>query len=732
MSQKIEYLEDKTKRIISFIVKILLNRRKEAILYYVCFVVIGALLISYIVRSLKYLVPLGYDGITYGWPAGVIISNTPWREVPIALISSFLGEDHLAPVQYIFGWLCSLVSNNPALIFNVANKLLFAFLIIISLLVAHRLLKDKEKVLLFFLFFALNVSMYWRDLAEPIIIPVITPLISLFFLNEYIEKKKIFNLLGFSFFYFLLTFSHETAFIGIPLLGIYCLFTAARLDVSVKEKIKIVFSIYLLMVLLFIPYALIHRNLYGTFIPSSRAALFVQDGNYLFLYLKVIARLFAEWFYGLNFVHLVPASQYIMLSIVSLVLTILGIITIVKFRIFGMVHKALLAGFLLQIACIIYTARVAYGMWLLPGIILWLLIADVLVNLMKKANMDKGYFHILFYGFIAGWVIVFAWSNETSGIIHKAESMFHKPYLSSIAAYRAIAEKGDRVVAVRLPGAEELMHPIAFWIGNKIYNGDPGLFLYPDSLIYMMKNMNTETYDNIKNLPFEYYSRFLIPGQGEKEIILLKDKNLFTRVYLDAERRNIIRAAVIPGAGDDELFLRLPDLSGYYFNYSFLEISLTFTGNPLRAIKRIRYGGSEIKKWRMNDGKIIFQAGYVSSDSCLRIDYNRQEAGLELIEVRFPSEAKYSNKNNLINKVTRPAITLTTGNKSCRYSVALSDGAQIAGTLEANKSIDFKTLAAKPVTLEHFNFELRRNLRDKKTVDLAGGKDFVGEIKLCQ
>ena len=730
MSLKLEHVEHKNRRIISLMVNILLKRRKETLLYFICFVVIATLQISYIVRSMKYFIPLGYDGIIYSWPAGCIIANTPLKEIPNALISSFLGEDHLAPLQYLFGWLCSLVSNNPALIYNIANKVLFASLIIISLLVAYRVLKEREKVLLFFLFFALNVSMYWCDLVEPgFSIPVITPLLSLFFLNEYIKKRGVFNLLGFGLCYVLLTFSSETAFISIPLLGIYCLFTTSKINESKKENLKNIFSIYSLMFLLFIPYAVIHKNLYGTFIPLSRTSLFVQNDNYLSLYLTLTAKLFVEWFYGLNFVSLVPASRFVMLTICSLALSILGIMAIVKFRILSMANKALLVGLLVQIACIIYTARFHYGMWLLPGIVLWLMIADVLVNLMKKVSADKRYFHVLFYGFIAVWVIIFSWSNEASGVIHKADSFYHRHYLSSNEAYRAIGEKADRIVAIRLPGAEELMHPIAFWIGNKIYNGDPGLSLYPDSLIYTMKNMNTETYNNVKNLPFEYYGSFLIPEPGRNDVILLKDKNLFTRVFLNAERRNILRATVIPGTFDEELLLRLPDLSGYNFNVSFLEISLTFTGSPLRAIKRIRYGGTEIKEWRLSDGQIIFQTD-VSADSRLYTEYNRHEARLELIDVRFPEETPY--KKNLTNNIEKHIISLTTGEQPCRYSINMSAGSQVAGTLEANKRIDFKIVADEPVNLVYSNFELRRDFMVKKIIDLTAREDSGIEIKLCQ
>jgi hypothetical protein len=68
MSLNLENIEQKIRKIISLMANMLLNRRREAIFYYGCFVIIGTILISYIVRSMKYFIPVCYDGITFPYP----------------------------------------------------------------------------------------------------------------------------------------------------------------------------------------------------------------------------------------------------------------------------------------------------------------------------------------------------------------------------------------------------------------------------------------------------------------------------------------------------------------------------------------------------------------------------------------------------------------------------------------------------------------------------------------
>ena len=70
----------------------------------------------------------------------------------VALTAGFLGEDHLFPLNNLYGYVCNLLSSNPNLIVNVTTKISYVLMIISSLLVVNVLWRDRQKLLIFFQF----------------------------------------------------------------------------------------------------------------------------------------------------------------------------------------------------------------------------------------------------------------------------------------------------------------------------------------------------------------------------------------------------------------------------------------------------------------------------------------------------------------------------------------------------------------------------------------------------
>src|SRR3989338_5265445 len=88
--------------------------------------------IFYLGFSMRYWMPWGDDGIIYMWPAGFWLSQLPWYEGWKVLIASFLMEDHLSPVHYLFGYLFYILPLNPVLSLNIAAKLFYLMYVVLS------------------------------------------------------------------------------------------------------------------------------------------------------------------------------------------------------------------------------------------------------------------------------------------------------------------------------------------------------------------------------------------------------------------------------------------------------------------------------------------------------------------------------------------------------------------------------------------------------------------------
>ena len=705
----------------------LLKKFGQKFLYRAIFFIIALFALFYIIRASRYLMPLGNDGIAIAWPVGKFMAQSTPKEFFITLFSSFLGEDHLSPLNNLYGYICYLLSSDPAMILNITTKILYIFIVISSLIVVFTLWKDRIRLLIFFLFLGFNLSMTWRNMIYPVPfnLSILLSLWCLFFLHRVIHNKKRLDLIFFFICFFLLIFSFETAFIAIPVLSLYALLSIWNQEIPRANKVRDIFKIYLLMFICFLPYMAIHYRIYGTFLPVSRLSL-VVEGSQLMYYCKMLAATMSEWFFDIGRVLFLRTPKVI---VTIFPLFIVFIYLVYKFKLLSKIGVYLFVGFILQIFCILHTGRFGAGMWTFAGIIFCIIITDIIYQVINRWSKDKEYIPKAAYTFVLLAIAFFALVNEIVQPFKKADLLYGFPRKSSQAAYKAINEGADRIVIVRLPEAEELMHPMAFWMGNKIYNKEPSLWLYPEYYQLLFKNMNIEFYNNEEYQPFSYFRPFLISRPGNKEVVVFKNKNLFSRIYLDSNDRKVLRAAAIPYAPCDYFNLNFPDISKYSTKTHKLEFVLTVFSNP-DAVDEILYGGNEITNWKVSGNKISFINSDLSLENNLVVKSELDQAQIELIEVSFSEDSPVIFASS--DSVSKDTISLTTANTPCRFSLSSPDkDLGIYGTLDAGKLISFSTLLPRPLELTYQTFHTNPDKQIRGKIDLSNLSQEDFPLSIC-
>lgn len=690
----------------------------QKLFYWAIFALIALFGVIYITQASQYFIPLGNDGVIYHWPVGMFMAQASPKDFFIASISSFMGEDHLSPVSYLYGYICYILASDPSSILNVTTKLTHLFVVISSLLVVNRLWKDNLRLLVFFLLLTFNLSLTWRSMISPgHSLSIIAPLWCLFFIDRYLKDKKISDIILFSISFLILTFSFEYAFVGIPLVVFYVLLFIWDTQTTNFAKAKEFFKICSIMFISFLPYLIIHYWLYGTLMPKSRAS--VLEGNSLINYSKMIALLLSEWSFGVGKILFgdTPVSKIaIIITVISPVVAFIAY-SIYKYRLLSRTGFYLFVAFIAQFLAVLYTGRVESGMWLLVGIVFCIICADIILEVINKHFKDNGLYAVRKAVYIVVLILIpsFVFLNGVVQPFNQAEKHYRLPYESSQAAYKAIAESADRLVTIRLSGAEELMHPMAFWLGNKIYNNDISLWVYPKYYQLLFKNMNIEYYNNEDSKPFSYYRPYLTPNPDNKEVIVVKDRNTFSRIFLDSKDSRILRTAIIPYAEQKYYKIRFPDLSAYDEKIKELKFILTLSGNP-KDVEEIMYGGKPVKKVHVDNNKISFISDNMALENDLVVNVASSKTRLLLIEVVIHQSDPISNK---ARTSVKSGLVLKTQDVPCRYEMKSPDGeVGMYGTLDANREIAFTPVLKKPLTLVYKTFETNRNKQMKGKIDL--------------
>lgn len=692
------------------------------------FAVIALFQIFYLWRASQYLLPLGDDGVVYLWPVGRFMAQASPGGFATALVAGFLGEDHLSPLNNLFGYLCALFSPDPTVVLNVAAKLLYLAFVMSSLIVVGSLWKSRRVLLFFFLLVTFDLSMTWRNMILPgaPTLHMMAPLWSLFFLHRFLKGERKVDLSGFAICYLLLTFSFESAFVAMPLLALYALCMIWKKEISRPKKIKELARIAGLMTVLFLPYLMTHIWLYGTPIPSSRAGLVATGGwaTHALHDAKIAAYQMSIWCFGIaEFVAKRSPAIQVAAGAVTLTAIVWGLARVRRRGLPSLspTGKILLLGFFSMLACVMYTGRAEPGMWTLPGTILCMVLADLLS---QKASIKTA----------VALIMMFAVLNEAVRPFDRAEKYYRRPFESSQAAYRALNEATDRIVVVRLPEAEPLMHPMAFWMGNKIYHKEPGLWMYPQYRQLLFKNMNMEFYGNVEGRPFGAFRPFFTRGEEGETAFLVKGENLFSRIFPEPHHGTILRASVIPYASQGRWTLHFPDLS--WLGDGRLVFSLTFKGK-LQNVDQVFYGGRTVTMHAFPDageGRTVFETNDLSPVNDLSVSFHGSGTRLELIEVEADGMPEPTRGAREAGRIKGTPVSLTTAGMPCRYWIGnvghdlqseSPDDFGIYGTLDAGRTVSFQTLVPGALEVSYVSFGTNRKRRNEGKVKLDGDTPAV-------
>lgn len=682
--------------------------------------------ISYLGFSMRYWMPYGNDGIILMWPEGFWLFKLPWHEKWRALIASFMMEDHLAPMHYLFGSFFYMLHLNPVLSLNIAAKLFYLMYVVLAVRAVYEIWEDKNRALLFFSFLVINLGMTWRTMVSTSFgISAAAIWGAFIFYVRYLKRESRKDFFLFSFLFLLATFSCETAFVGFPLFLIFALFYSYddRLGWSAMLQRVIKHGIWIGCLLL--PYLLIHFYVHGSILPGSRLGVLVQ-GNPLSYYLRMLFSIFSEWCFeipkalirgvvgGQKWENSVssniglPSEVYTGAGLVIFAVALLIALALawgtIRFRLIRDKGWILWAALAVQIGLILITGRYEDGMWIIAGLTFWMAITDIVYYLIKK----EAQIPIFVLGVLVAGIVVNIFVNP----FDQARKKYQNAYETSTAAYRAINESTDRIKIVRLKGSGELIRSSAFWIGNKIYHRDPGLWFYPQQLLFFPRSMYMEFYPNVQDHPFDFFKPYLKVYQDNKETFLFQDSASFFRVYLDAAQRKILRVVPIAtSAKATNVDIYLPDLSRYRFQFRRLRYMLNFAAGSI--VKEIHYAGSVVNDWRFLDKSTIeFYDASVAGGNLLVAG---EGIWLNDIEVFIDGDPDLKEAHS-----PQPvAKTLLSRKYLCTYTARSSDGDWIIwGTADPQEAIRIN-----PFFMEKFRLDYKR-VQSNRILRQPGEKFF--------
>ena len=699
----------------------------KANLMALCYCAVATTCVANLIYASRFLLPLGDDGIIVTWPAGYWISLSPWYQIPKLLGASFLGEDHLLPGMYLLGYLLQQLPLLPEIAVNLSDKILFIGVILCCFAVATSLWGIYSKALLFLAFVIPNTAMMWRIMVfnGGYNLSAFAVYAALFLYLQYLKHPRISSALAFSATFIFMTFSHEAAFIGLPLFAILTLFQAELSPVKNRLRLLVVNGLWLIT--LFAPYLITHYNIYGTILPKSRIAALAQ-GNQTGLVLRGLFSTWSEWLFDIPKLVLRSGVGYqrwetematnlvwpelLSRSIGLLVVAILSIAAALAIK--YVIQKQLVSGsgrllwlaLALQTLLMIYTGRFEDGLWITAGLTFWLAVTDLIFNLVITGGpittvaMERKV-SIVSFG-ILGTGILLAFIVQP---FNQAQMRYLNPYLSTMAAYRAIGEDTNQVTLVRLRPSTEFFNSSAFWIGHNIFWGHPGLWYYDQQSALYPRNMAIQTYTNSSPNAFREILVHQKQMQQTRAVLLFEDQNQFFRLFLDSANSQILRLVPIPGSNPQTFAIHLPYGKSYSGTTKHLSYELTFD-RPLVGTPEIRLNSRLIEDLLSIDkNKLRFLSANLNGGDLQIGASNAQLTQIDVFEI-LDGNHKLPSTSAKIN-----AVVISSPTALCAFGIASDAGVQFNGTLDAGTLVALNPLLPGKLTGTYSSMVPNRSLR---------------------
>ncbi len=410
----------------------------------------------------NYSIPYGYDEVITIYPVGnelIKYSLNDWGGI---IFSRFLSEDHIFPVTNIFAYLiCKLPGN---ILFKLFWSARFFYILILYLwiLLLKELNFSKQKLVLFLAVILnadlINVGILSYNLNFNLV--CVFSILSVFFYLKVDHNKKIYFVL-FLISSLLGTFTSENFYVIYPII----LFTYFYSKRPFKFSVHL-FAIFLFLLILGFKFV-ISSHILGVLMPKSRLGLsdFSLFGN-LFI---VVGRVLNDIFLGLPIFII---KTYNILALILLSILILIVLRFMLINKYWYLNRLFLS-FVILIPFIGYAGRFHLGMWAFVELLGISLLVFVIGDLFKK----KQIYSLFFY------VVLFIITN-TLEVHSKTIEVFNNSSKVTNDVNRILGKKFSKLVLFNFENFE--IHPIAFWLGAKIYNGDSGLsYSFSDKSIHM-------------------------------------------------------------------------------------------------------------------------------------------------------------------------------------------------------------------------------------------------------
>jgi hypothetical protein len=374
-----------------------------------------------------------------------------------------------------------------------------------------------------------------------------------------------------------------------------------------------------------------------------------------------------------------------------------------------------------------YTGRYHPGMWTLLGILFVIALSDIVKNVIDNyfiIESNKNYFLTIL-------ILFMVLLNFIIQPFQKMSMQYKSVYESSVAAYSVINSAAKEIKIVRLPGAEELVHPIGFWIGNQIYQNNPGLTYFKEYNTLRMSGMYVENYNNYQNKNFTFIES-LLNNQSSNFSTLFKNRNTFFMHIKDELNGKIYSASSIPESPSDYYEVYLPQ---YIKNLPFgnkLRIDLILD-QPVTISDKLIYGGKPVFNFTATGNKVSFFTDDRSSHNRLSMMSALTENPILIKQIEIFSP-EYLGHNMQIDS---PTITnypsISTGLIPCNFELR-SPTVDIYASLASMENLEIHTLY--PISriwpyfvMSYWSFDTNRSRRLYKS-NLKFNGNF-GAINYC-
>ncbi len=424
----------------------------------------------------NYSIPYGFDEIITIWPVGQELIKSKLIDWPNILFSRFLSEDHLFPVTNFFTYfICKL---NGDIIENLywISRLCYIIILALSIIIIQNIGFSKSNIIYFIIIFLNAGPVNFAILSYNFNFNLVC-ILSLLTIIFYLKPQKTRNTLLFLIFCFLGTFTSENFYIIYPTV-LFIFF----IQKNQKNNSRSLFVIVTFLAILVFKFWLSFKYL-GVVMPSSRLNL--SGYGVFFNALSVVFKLFNDIYFGLPLYFVQTKKIWALIILILFSLSVF-----VYIRKYNKKKELILFYLILVILPFIgYTGRFHPGMWTfleLIGIFISALIFSKIINY-DKTNL---FYFLTFIGLFIINLIIDPYSE--------LKRFYNQSFDSSKMAYNLIEENNEKLLLYNLADTTP-MHPIAFWIGSKIYHKKQGLTFKKDEGSIHMFDINIESIKIDKN-----------------------------------------------------------------------------------------------------------------------------------------------------------------------------------------------------------------------------------------